>query len=279
MADGIERFHEYPLAAALTAPNPGPKTLTGTRTYIVGRAPAYIVDPGPASAEHHAAIRGALDRLDAEPAAILLSHSHPDHAPGAAQVAADLRIPVWASPRLPASRAVALGVTQRYADDQEFPLEGDLLHVIATPGHAWDHVAFWLPATRLLFTGDTILGEGTSLVAPPEGNMAAYMATLDGFRRLEPAIIAPGHGPLVRDPLATLAAYVAHREQREREILAALSHGPADIPILVERIYSGLAPALRDLAHLSVAAQLDKLIAEQRVRRVGDTYQAVGPIH
>ncbi|HZU12879.1 MAG TPA: MBL fold metallo-hydrolase [Chloroflexota bacterium] len=266
-------FHDRPPAAVLTAPNAGPKTLTGTHTYLVGRSPAYVVDPGPLISSHVDAIVGALRELQMEPAGILLTHSHPDHAPAAGPLAERLGVDVWASPS-----ADAAGVTRRYESHQSFALDGEGLHVLPSPGHTRDHVAFWTPDARILFAGDTVLGEGTSVIAPPEGNMSDYMRTLDAFLALQPRIIAPGHGPLVSDPMTLLRGYIEHRRAREKAILTTLHSSPADIPTLVDRIYLGLVPELRDLAELSVAAQLEKLESEGAVRRTGTTYEAIKPV-
>jgi glyoxylase-like metal-dependent hydrolase (beta-lactamase superfamily II) len=264
---------DTPPVAALTAPNSGPKTLSGTHTYIVGRGPAYVVDPGPGMPSHHRAIVAWLDDQSIVPAAILLSHTHPDHAPGARALAEDLQVPICASPLIEADERASLGITQTYGQDEVFPIDGDELRVIPSPGHTVDHVAFWLPGARILFSGDTVLGEGTTLVAPPEGNMTSYMRTLAMFQALDPRLIAPGHGPLVTDPNAKLADYVWHRQQRERQVLEALQDGPVTVVELVDRIYTDVDLALRDLAAGSVTAQLEKLKDEGLVTQAGDRFQ------
>jgi glyoxylase-like metal-dependent hydrolase (beta-lactamase superfamily II) len=151
-------------------------------------------------------------------------------------------------------------------------VNGDVLRVIATPGHAPDHVAFWLERGRVLFAGDTILGQGSALVAPPEGDMAAYMRSLERIRKLGPRIIAPGHGPLILDPNAKIDEYVRHREQREAQLLEALQRGPATVEELVRKIYVDVDPTLHGLAAQSVRAQLAKLRMEGRIHMLADRY-------
>jgi len=195
---------------------------------------------------------------------ILLTHSHPDHAPGAALLAQRLNAPVWASPH---SAAGTWSVTfdHAYTSGMSFSVDGDTLHVLPTPGHTNDHVALWLSGARILFSGDTILGPGTTLVAPPEGNMQQYMQTLYMLRDLDARCIAPGHGPLVHDPRAKIDKYIVHRSRREEEILEVLATGPAGIEDLLHRVYAGIDPRLHDFARGSIAGQLQKLEVEGKV--------------
>src|SRR5579872_2826574 len=191
--DETARVVSRPETLIWTAPNPGPKTLDGTHAYVVGRDKAYVIDPGPAvpnwTNELAARVKAAALRVEA----IVLTHGHPDHAPAATELSQLLR-----------------------AGDA-LETDGDRLIVIETPGHSPDHLGFWLEGAKVLFSGDTILGRGTSLVAPPEGDMQLYMRTLDTLRRLSPLLIAPGHGPIVRDPLTTIDQYIDHRRARERQ--------------------------------------------------------------
>jgi glyoxylase-like metal-dependent hydrolase (beta-lactamase superfamily II) len=203
---------------------------------------------------------------------ILLTHGHPDHAPGAAILKGLVQAPVWAHERMPEAQRAAAGVDRNYQQEERFGTGVDELRVIPSPGHSPDHVALWMPGPRILFSGDTILGEGTTLIAPPEGNMAQYMETLSRLRELDSLLIAPGHGPVVRDPAGKIDAYIAHRRRREAEIVAALRSGPASIRDLVSRIYTDVDPGLHDLAAASVNAQLEKLEHEGRVRRSGDSF-------
>lgn len=271
-----------PPIVMFTAPNPGPKTLTGTHTYVVGRDPAYIIDPGPADPEYQSAlaryIRGrSIGDRGMPAAAILLSHGHPDHAPGASVLKELLSVPVYASGAVSPQVARHAGVDYSYAEGASFDLENDTLAVIPAPGHAPDQVAFWMPGCRVLVTGDTMLGEGSTLVAPPEGDMTAYMDTLRRFLALDPALILPGHGPLVGNPPAKIDEYIQHRLTRERQLVESLRLRPATIPELVSRLYAATDPRLHILAEGSVAAQLEKLAREGSVSREGDVYRLCDP--
>jgi glyoxylase-like metal-dependent hydrolase (beta-lactamase superfamily II) len=269
-----------PSIAVFTAPNAGPKTLEGTRTYVVG---GYIIDPGPDVPEYQSLIASVFAHPN-DPArfrrrrwrsaeGILLTHGHPDHASGAARLASLLDAPVYASPNLD-RRFIPNDLWVRPIEDgYSFNALFESLTTIAAPGHSDDHIAFWLEQDRVLFAGDTVLGRGTSLVAPPEGNMRLYMQTLERFQALNPRIICPGHGPIVDDPAAKLAEYVEHRRQRERQVVEALGHGPATARELVERIYLDVDRRLHDLAEGSVMAQLQKLKEEGKVRATREQYR------
>jgi glyoxylase-like metal-dependent hydrolase (beta-lactamase superfamily II) len=227
----------------IRAANGGPYTLDGTNTWIVGRDPAYVIDPGPALPEHLAQVAAEVDRRGGL-GAILLTHDHHDHA----EAVAPLR------DRLPAPVAAARGVVDRTLADGD--RLGPLL-VVATPGHAPDHLAF--VAGRAGFTGDAVLGAGSVFVAPLPGAMAAY---LDGLRRLRALpldVLCPGHGPTIDDPKAKLDAYLAHREDRERRLLAALATGLRSVDELLDRVWGDVPAELRLAAAVTLEAHLDKL--------------------
>jgi len=211
-------------------------TLLGTNSYLLdcGDGQALVIDPGPPIESHAQAIRAEARARGLTIAAIALTHGHPDHASGAAAFAAATGARIYAHP------------TSRIPHDAELPLEGELhvgsiaLRTIDAPGHAHDHAIFFLLEEGALFTGDVILGEGTSVVAPPGGAMRPYQRTLDRLARefAGARTIFGGHGPPVSQPAAKIAEYIAHRRMREEQILAALSDEPATIPQLVRRIYS-----------------------------------------
>jgi glyoxylase-like metal-dependent hydrolase (beta-lactamase superfamily II) len=233
------------------AGNPGPYTLDGTNTWIVGRDPAYVVDPGPALPDHIEAIarelaaRGGLG-------AVVLTHDHHDHADGVGLLRD--RFP-------PAPLAAARGPVDVVLGDGD--RLGPLL-AVATPGHAPDHLAF-LVAGGACFTGDAVLGAGSVFVAPLPGAMAAY---LDGLRRLRahgPAVLCPGHGPVVGDAAAKLDEYLAHREARERRLLAALGDGLRSVEELLDRAWAEVPGPLRLAAAVTLEAHLDKLAGEGRL--------------
>lgn len=258
----------------ITAPNAGPKTLGGTQTYIVGRQCSYIIDPGPVLPKYQDLLVEELLRRRHLCVGILLTHGHPDHAPGATALSRLLDIPILAASNLDTSHFEHVPDFDRLSEGDRLETDGDILRVMATPGHAQDHLGLYLEKSRILFAGDTILGTGSSVVAPPEGNMVDYMATLARFRALDPAIIAPGHGPLILEPNTKIDEYIEHRLTRERQVLAALASEPRTVLELMDQIYTGLDHDLRTLAGASVTAHLEKLEYEGLVRRDGDHFLA-----
>lgn len=243
------------------ASNPGPLTLDGTRTYLVGARRAAVVDPGPDAAGRPDLLLEALGGTEVE--AVCLTHAHADHAGCAAAAAAALGAPLAASPE--ALRRLGLEARplegRPLEDGDELPVDGGAsrLRALATPGHSGDHLSFlWLPSRRL-FTGDLVLGWGSSLVAHPDGSVGAYLASLARLVALRPSRILPGHGPPVEDAVARLEAYRRHRLEREGEVLEAARRGAADIAELRARVYGDLPDALRRAAELSVLAHLRHL--------------------
>jgi glyoxylase-like metal-dependent hydrolase (beta-lactamase superfamily II) len=239
------------------APNPGPFTLEGTNTWIVGARPSLVIDPGPEDPGHVREVR-----REAEPVgAILLTHHHPDHAPGAALLADQTGAPVVAfRPEAEESKL---------RDGAILPGGGATLRAVHTPGHTPDHVVFFEPGSGALFTGDAVLGRGTSVIDPPEGDMAAYLRSLSVMLSLAPRVIYPGHGPAVWSAGEKLREYVEHRKDRERQVLAGLKEGPHTAEELVPLIYQEHPKELHPAAARSVLAHLLKLAREGRVARVG----------
>ncbi len=245
------------------APNPGPFTLEGTNTWIVG-APAVVIDPGPLDDKHVEEVRRAAGTIKA----ILLTHRHPDHAPGAALLAERVGAPVLAFE--------AHGGEQPLADGDAISAGGGVtLTAIHTPGHTPDHVVFCLSETGALFTGDVVLGRGTSVIDPPEGNLAHYLESLSRLHALSPSVLYPGHGPVIWEGRQKLAEYIAHREDRERQVLDGLESRAQSPEELVPKIYSAYPRELHPIAARSVLAHLLKLEAEGRARRVGEKFTAV----
>lgn len=237
------------------APNPGIRELEGTNTWIVGDGPSLVIDPGPDDAGHLREVTREAGHL----AAILLTHDHPDHAPGAAALAEATDAPVYAA-RPPDGG-------QRLRDGQRI-VAGDLaLTAVATPGHSPDHVAFFEERHRGLFTGDAVLGRGTSVIDPPEGDIVAYLRSLQRMRELSPRVLYPGHGPVVFDGPGKLEEYVEHRAAREEQVLAALASGPRTAEEIVPEIYGDHPAELHELAARSVLAHLIKLENEGRAER------------
>lgn len=241
------------------APNPSPMTLDGTNTYVLGLAgtgEALVVDPGPADDGHHDRVRAVLADLDAEVRAIVLTHHHLDHAEAAGAWAVDHGCEVLArSPTLASAGRVL-------ADGSPIEVAGLEVRVLDTPGHTADHVALRLGSGAVL-TGDHVLGRGTSVVAHPDGDLAAYLASLRRVLDLGPAALHPGHGPsLSEDPTAVLRFYLDHRRFREEQLRHALSAGPATLEELVARLYADVDRRVWPAAAASLSAALAML--EQR---------------
>lgn len=224
------------------ASNPSPLSLDGTNTYVVGD---WVVDPGPDDPGH-------LDRVsdtvsgsapDGRIEGIVLTHGHADHAEGAAALA---------------ERAGGVAVIRPADGEDVGPFSA-----LATPGHAPDHVCLLLGA--VLFTGDTVLGEGSVFIGPGEGSMSAYLDSLRRLRRLELDVLCPGHGPFVWRPQEKLNEYLEHRLDRERRLLAAIEAGARTHAAMLDAAWSEVPDALRDAAELTLMAHLEKLREEGRL--------------
>ena len=240
----------------LLAPNPGLFTLEGTNTWVVGSDPSIVIDPGPELEEH----LDAVAREAGSVAAVLVTHDHPDHAPGAPVLAARVGAPVF---------AYRLAGAERLRDGQRILGGGVELTAVHTPGHTSDHVALFDPLSGSLFTGDAVVGRGTSFIDPPDGDLARYLRSLDRMLELGPRTIYPGHGPVVLRAGDKLREYLAHRREREEQIVAGLAEGPRTIAQLVGSIYAGYPEDVRPLAARSVLAHLLKLEDEGRAERAG----------
>lgn len=264
---GVARLDE--VTTRVLAPNPSPMTLDGTNTYVlhpVGSGAAAIVDPGPDDPAHLAAVEAVLRERDTWPTAVLVTHHHVDHAAAAAG---------WADhfgARLHASDPDVAGeYGHRLVDGGHVDLPGLTVEVVATPGHCGDHLAFRL-GTGALLSGDHVLGRGTSVVAHPDGDLAAYLTSLRRVLDLGPDVLYPGHGPeLAEDPEAVLRYYLDHRAFRERQVLAVLADGEATPREVVEVVYADVDERLWPAAEASTRAALDRLAGEGRVRFDGDT--------
>jgi glyoxylase-like metal-dependent hydrolase (beta-lactamase superfamily II) len=235
----------------ITAPNPGPFTLDGTQTYLLGET--AVLDPGPNIESHLAQIREAMPRLQT----ILITHRHGDHAPGA--------VPLKAATgaRIIAPRDVLDEVDQRVSGGELLSIDGTTVEVIATPGHTSEHVCY-LTAEGDLFTGDTVLGTGTTAIFPPDGHMGDYLRSLQTLRALDPKRIYPAHGPIRDDAAALIDEYIAHRLLREQQVLDALAAGAKTAAEMRARIYPELDPRLHGAAEIQIEAHLIKLREEGR---------------
>ena len=250
-----------PRVTRVLAPNPSPLTLEGTNTFVVaepGAGTAVVIDPGPADEGHARAVVRACGGREVE--LVLLTHTHVDHAEGARAFAERVGAPLaaiapgWASPGAP---DLAAGGPVAAA--------GLELRPLPTPGHAADHCCFELAAERAVFTGDHVLGRGTTVVEWPGGDMADYLASLELLRELRPERLYPGHGPLVTDAVARVEGYLAHRRDREAQVLDALDAGDRTPAEIVARVYAEVDRALHPAAELSVRAHLAELVREGRV--------------
>jgi glyoxylase-like metal-dependent hydrolase (beta-lactamase superfamily II) len=259
---------------SLLAPNPSPMTLDGTRTYVVGRERAAVIDPGPDDPAHRDAILRALHGR--APSVILLTHAHPDHADGAAPLAARTGAPV----RMAKGALVSVpGIDGWIGDGEQIATDAGVLHAVATPGHVPEHLCFlWTggPARheRALIAGDLFMGGGdTTLVAPPEGDLTQYLASLDRVQALRPSVLHPAHGPDIPDAAEAIERYRRHREERIAQVVRALRQGPAAPGELVARVYGdGLHPALVAAAEGSLRAILAHLAATGRARAAGERH-------
>jgi glyoxylase-like metal-dependent hydrolase (beta-lactamase superfamily II) len=255
------------VATRVLAPNPSPMTLDGTNTYVLsvaGTGEALVIDPGPDDPDHLARVRDVLTGRDAAVRAVVVTHHHVDHAEAAAGWARSFACPVVAS-----DRAVAGPAGIVVTDGDAVGLAGLEVRVVATPGHTRDHVALRL-GTGAMLTGDHVLGRGTSVVAYPDGDLAAYLDSLRRLLDLGPDVLYPGHGPaLTEDPSAVLGYYGDHREFRQRQILAALADGPATPAELVARIYAEVDRSLWSAAEASTRAALEVLVSGGQLQWLG----------
>jgi glyoxylase-like metal-dependent hydrolase (beta-lactamase superfamily II) len=257
-----------PMVRRIVAANPGVMTGPGTNTYLVGIDEIAVIDPGPGDESHLDAIAGCGgDRIRW----ILLTHTHPDHSPGAV----GLR-------KLTGAKILAFGPGEgrgrvrldgTLADGEVIEATEFHLTALHTPGHASNHLCYLLNEERTLFTGDHIMQGSTVVIAPPDGDMAAYLDSLERLKTIRPRLkaIAPGHGHVIDDPQATIDEYIRHRHEREDQVLAALSaRGTATIAEIVEDVYAGVDPVLHPIAQRSVWAHLRKLADEGAVK--GDRF-------
>jgi glyoxylase-like metal-dependent hydrolase (beta-lactamase superfamily II) len=245
------------------APNPGPMTGPGTNQYLLGDDDPVLLDAAALDVENQRRLRAAAP----VPRALVLTHTHPDHVGGALAARTAFGVSIAVHRRHAQATVDGLPLRpERLLDDGdavEFP--GGRLRVVHTPGHESGHCCFYEPERRWLFTGDTILSTGTTVIAPPDGDMRAYLESLERLAALDLALILPGHGPPIDRPYEKIAEYLAHRRMREAQIVEALAAGIDRIADVVPRLYADVPPILHGMAALTVRAHLEKLVAEGRV--------------
>ncbi|HXG51646.1 MAG TPA: MBL fold metallo-hydrolase [candidate division Zixibacteria bacterium] len=254
-----------------TANNPGYMTLQGTNQYVLGRGEVIVIDVAlPADSN----LDGIIEQAEAMGAKriekILLTHIHSDHCGGALA----LRKRTGAKLGIHRSRAGYLGGEDfQYNDGDRIAFGGGELRVVHTPGHESGHCCFYETSERVLFSGDHILGYGTSVIRPPDGDMADYLRSLERLLEIPISLILPGHGPLIGKPEAKIREYIDHRMMRERQVIEALRAGHDTIGAITEEIYVEVSGPLKNVAEFSVQAHLIKLISEGRVGRDGARYR------
>jgi glyoxylase-like metal-dependent hydrolase (beta-lactamase superfamily II) len=264
------------------ANNPGPFTFKGTMSYILGRGRVAIVDPGPDDPAHTTAL---LDAVRGETVThIFVTHTHRDHSPAVPRIKAATGATVYAEGPHRAARALHIGehnpldasADRDFAPDvalkdgEVVAGDGWTVEAVATPGHTANHMAFAWKEAQALFAGDHVMAWATSIVAPPDGAMSDYMASLDKLARREENRYFPGHGPAIGNARRFVNAYILHRKARESAIVSRLAKGDRDIPSLVRAIYAGLDARLTGAAGLSVLAHLEDLVARGIVATEGE---------
>ena len=236
----------------VVAPNPGPYTGPGTNTWIVDAGPVVaVIDPGPDDDAHLAAIDRKL--ASATVGVVLVTHSHPDHLPLAEKLATGHKATVRRYPELGDEDVVRVGTLN--------------LTALYTPGHSSDHLCFWIAEDRALFTGDLVLGKGSSMVTYPEGNVAAYLRSLERVVALNPKILFPGHWDPVTDAMGKLDEYRTHRLEREAQVLEEVGRSQGTARELTRRVYGKeVGEELLQAAEMTMRAHLEKLVDEGKVR-------------
>lgn len=273
-----------PLVVRLLAGNPSAYTYSGTQTYIVGNGrDRAVIDPGPAIDEHIDAIIAAVG--DAKITAIVCTHTHRDHSPAAAPLAK------WSGAAIIGCAPLALKADGPRADesfDKEYQpdqimadgdtISGDgwTIEAVATPGHTSNHLCYAVPQSGALFTGDHVMAWSTSVIVPPDGDMADYMNSLQKIYERDDRVYYPAHGKRVHNPQQLVRGMMGHRRQRERQILKLLTHGGAAIAELVPKMYLGLDPRLIGAAGQSVRAHLIDLHNRGMVNQAGEIWTLTG---
>jgi len=276
-----------PLVTRILAPNPSPFTFEGTQSYLVGTEDVAVIDPGPADEAHLAALTAAIAGRPVR--AILCTHTHRDHSPAAAPLAARTGAPVIGcapltledeGPRADAAFDPDYAPDRVLADGETLAGVDWALTAVATPGHTSNHLCYALESEQALFTGDHVMGWSTTVVSPPDGDMGAYLASLDRLLARDDAVYYPAHGAPIAQPRRLVRGTLGHRRMREGQILRHLErHGPAPalIPDMVRAMYAGIDPRLHGAAGRSVLAHLIDLERRGLARPVGEGWARIVP--
>jgi glyoxylase-like metal-dependent hydrolase (beta-lactamase superfamily II) len=257
----------------IVAKNPSPFTFRGTGTFVVGRGEVAVIDPGPDLDDH---VEALLAGLSGERVThILVTHTHRDHSPAAKPLRAATGAATYGFGPHAGGRRGDPGIEEggdweftpdvQVADGDEIAGNGWHFEAVHTPGHTSNHLCFALPEQGVLFSGDHVMGWSTSVVTPPDGDMAAYMTSLDKLLGRRDRVYWPTHGPAITEPKPYVRAFIAHRREREADILGCLAAGTGRIDRIVERLYAGLQPGLHRAAARSVHAHLIDLAGRGRV--------------
>ncbi|MCP1471525.1 glyoxylase-like metal-dependent hydrolase (beta-lactamase superfamily II) [Sphingobium sp. OAS761] len=267
-----------PLVARVLAPNPSPFTYTGTQTYLVGTGTLAVIDPGPDDPDHLAALMAAVDGRPV--LAILCTHTHRDHSPAARPLGVMTGAPVIGcapltldddGPRADAAFDADYRPDRILTDAEQVAGPDWTLEAVATPGHTSNHLCFALPQERALFTGDHVMGWSTSVISPPDGDMSAYMRSMQRLADRDDVIYYPAHGDPVESPQRLVRGMMGHRKQREGQIVRFLRrHGDSAIPDMVAAMYKGVDPRLYPAAGRSVLAHLIDLDGRGVAAPAGD---------
>ena len=272
-----------PLVRRVLVNNPSPYTFKGTNSYIVGNGQVAVIDPGPDDDAHLSAL---LEAVKGETVShILVTHSHADHSPLARrlQQATGARTLAYGAVQAPPSAGLRLDASIDHdfvpddclADGDVVSGAGWTLEALFTPGHMSNHMCFALREEQALFAGDHVMAWATSVIAPPDGDMGQYFASLRKLLDRDDQVLHPGHGPSRRDPLPLVRGYLAHRRMREEAIRVRVEQGARSVGEIVAAIYADVDPKLHGAAALSTTAHLDHLVEQGKIRKVDGAYEAV----
>ncbi len=277
MSDRVEPL--TPLIRRVVAPNPGPMTADGTNSFIVGRDELALIDPGPAIPEHVDRLVAACgDRLRW----VMVTHTHADHSPAAAEVAARTGAELVGMVLDPddGHQDNSFRAAAPLVDGARFATSEYALRAVHTPGHVGNHVCYFLEEERTIFAGDHIMGGSTVVIIPPSGDMAKYIASLEKLRGLDPAVIMPGHGEAIHQPDKVIDTLIRHRLHREQKVVSALQRlGESSLDTLLPVVYDDVRPELHKIARYSLWAHLLKLEHDHRVLRTVEKHWAFGEEH